>query len=111
MRKKLIYIYIFCLPKKANKHYIFQRFQIAEHKDLLLSLCPRSSFMSSSAPRRVSSLIEVLGVKEVQLEVIGQRVGRSGDTPNIINGVVDGGEAPENESNEKGKENNFICEY
>ena len=50
-------------------------------------------------------------MKEVQLEVIGQRVGRSGDTPNIINGVVDGGEAPESESNEKGKENNFICEY
>ena len=41
--------------------------------------------MSSSAPRRVSSLIKVLGLREVELEVIGPRVGRSGDAPNISN--------------------------
>ena len=52
-------------------------------KSIDYTLWHRSLFTSNSAPRRVSSLIEVLGVEDVELEVIGQRVEKSGDAPNI----------------------------
>ena len=50
----------------------------------------RSSFMSEAKVERVASLIKLLGVRDLELEILVQGVGRSGDMQedNIRDGVT-----------------------